>query len=149
MAIIPEGYENWIKEALLEKEDLLFGSMIRGSGKSVFMKTFPLMPLTGSEFTGIYMDELSGPIADFSFHNDSYPLARVDIFSETLKNDPRNPNPAAGKRKVFYIIAGGKRVGGEYASLSMAKVFAEPMHKKMVKALEDDLQKNNPTFGVF
>lgn len=108
--------------------------------------------LKGAEISRIWVDELFTPpvTPDFSYENDALPTAKVDIYAtEGDAHDPRNPNPAAGRRKIWIIKIGDRRVGGEYPSLAFAKTAAAPMHARLVETLLADMRKTNPNFARF
>jgi len=114
--------------------------------------------LSGKAITHFWIDELSftwprslppSP-PDFSFENEVFPAAKVDIIRvRGDAHDPRNPNPAAGPRSFWTIRVGDRRVGKEYPSLAMAKVIGEQMHARLVDALTADMKQANPNFGRF
>lgn len=96
------------------------------------------------------------------FENDQAPDATVKIYEEGFgKNDPRNPNPAAGSRgSTHYIIkCGERRIGNTYGTLPVAKMKAKIVHEEMVEAVmklrqEQELEEltrnaGNPLFGTF
>ncbi len=139
--------------------DLVIAMSGRRDGKSRMVEILKSRApsLIGRSISLIAMDELFNPVLsmpraapEFSFKNERYPAANVDIYQiRGERHDPRNPNPKAGPR-IFYIIKVGDRaVGGEYASLAIAKAIAKPMHDRLIKGLVDDQRKLTPHFGRF
>lgn len=138
--------------------DLVIAMSGRRDGKSRMVEVLKSRApsLLGRSISLIAMDEFFNPVLpisrapEFSFKNERYPAANVDIYQiRGERHDPRNPNPKAGPR-IFYIIKVGDRaVGGEYASLAIAKAIAKPMHDRLVKGLVDDQRKLTPHFGRF
>lgn len=117
--------------------------------------------LIGSRPISIWVDEFCfsktdktiklparGP--EFSFKSDLYPEANVDIYAvKGERDDPRNPNPQAGRRNYFIIKVGERQVGAQYPSLAFAKTIAGTMHERLVTGLVADVRKRSPHYGRF
>ncbi|WLR90936.1 hypothetical protein [Shinella zoogloeoides] len=150
-------------EALLKDDDwkkLSISNLLLprfGPSKSIaYDREATTNALAGKEISHVWVDEWFSPpkapaiSPDFSYENDVFPAAKVDIFAvEGDAHDPRNPNPAAGRRRFWIIKIGERRVGGEYASLAFAKAAAAPMHARVVEALLAHMQKANPNYARF
>jgi len=139
--------------------DLVTAMMGRQSRKSLIteiLKSSPPFSL-GRPVSLLTMDELFSPVLsipraapEFSYKDERYPAANVDIYQiRGERHDPRNPNPKAGLRIFYTIKVGDRSVGGEYASLAIAKAIAKPMHDRLIKGLVDDQRKLTPHFGRF
>lgn len=136
----------------------LVTTMERQSGKSLIIEVLKSRtPFSGRSISLLAMDELFNPVQsiprtapEFSYKDERYPAADVDICQvRGERHDPRNPNPKAGPRIFYTIKVGDRSVGGEYASLAIAKAIAKPMHDRLIKGLVDDQRKLTPHFGRF
>lgn len=135
-----------IMDLLRERMSEFMAPPAYGRASTFSIATDEYGPLNWSAFRTV--KKATGP--EFSYKTDAFPDATVNIYAgEGAARDPRNPNPSAGPRKFFVIKVGERRVGGEYASLAIAKTFAQRMHKRLIDALVADRQEANPNFGRF
>jgi len=124
--------------------------------KTIVMDSFP--EILGHEATAIWIDEWSDYqwpkllAVEASFKNPKWPTADVTVEEEILRpTDPRHPNPKAGPIKEYVVIAGGRRARPQ-RSKTQAMINAENLHKRLVAALEKDIDDQlsaNPTYRMF
>ncbi len=84
-----------------------------------------------------------------TFTDKTYSTATITIH-ETMreKRDPRNPNPHAGKSKIWVVRADNKKVGKDHGSYDSAFIAAQSLHNSLIRSAEKALSKN-PEFGCF
>lgn len=72
-----------------------------------------------------------------TFKNEEWPEATVTVTLEKLdKRDPRNPNPAAGSVRNFFVIHDGTKT--RHRNLTTATAQGERLHKSLVaKAVKE------------
>lgn len=115
----------------------------------------PSSILAGTRATLWIGDEISFPTKkiepEVAYISDTFPAAKVEIYLEKRGHrHPRHPDPTLHQSiNLYYVVVGGRRSTREFTSLAIAKVFAQPLHNRLVDALTKESHANNPKFGRF
>jgi hypothetical protein len=141
--------------ATVSDPNALMAAFMEYGAKNDLMKD--MMPYFGQVFDGIVIDEWSGldtfPIrrpAVAVYENAAFPEAKVFVYENwTESRDPKNPNPSAGRQRIYKIVTNGRQVPTDFYSLAMAQHQAEGLHERLVAGLLEDKRKSQPNFGRF